>query len=271
MEIKVEAKFINEDRALRDTISKCIKISKTHIDKVLKQYSASDHNNISTIIREDILDEYVAVLSSYNYAEVQEREDMTELIMRARGRDPNPQGSYKEGEAEQWARKSTKTEMLTRIPKGQERKALVSKYKFKAIYVNTLVFRTSSKVVNKVLANLEYGRVSWVGDPRNIARMLRRIADEGLVKKFITQAERQKIYRYASSPELFVLEAPRRPYFETAVKKAFEKHNKKWINIVKKDLMKHLRMINLPKGKITIPANKTKVRIMKTPIKVSAK
>lgn len=263
MKLKAEVKFINQERTSMDIREKCTTIVKNHINKVLKQYAGKDHEDISRRMRNDIIDEYVAVLSSYSYSDAERRDNMTRLIMQARGRDPNPEGSYKEEEAEDWVRKSTTTAMRTKIPAVKERRKIQSSYKFKAIYVGSLIFWTASTVVNRVLANLEKGRVSWYGkNPYNIAKWLKRLADEGLVLGRIKPEERLEIYRYANSPELFVLETVERPYFETAVEKTTALYGKKWIDMVKKDIIKYLRVINFPKTMITIPRGKTKVKVL---------
>lgn len=267
MRLKAEIKYTNTDKAADTIVQKCRAIVKKHAETVMKRYivNRKKHYELAKIIREDIIDEYVNALTKYDYSGAEKREHITELIMRARGREPSESGSYKEVDAEKWADESTETFVIMDKLGKKQKAATVERYRLKKVYVNSLVFHTLSIVRNEVLVDLEKGTVSWATkNVRNVAKMLRAVANEGLTTGRISPEEWEEIYVYASSPELFRLKADERQYFKTAVEKADEKNKEKWINIVKKHLMKGMSSINLPKAVFKIPAKNVKVSVIGT-------
>jgi len=263
MQVKVKATFSDTNQAINDITGALRKTLKTGINKALRQYD-SKNSWIGEVIKQDIVSEYVQTLISYDYSGAKEREEMTELIMRADGKDPNPQGSYKKPDAVTWARKSTKVEIKTSVRKRSRPRPHIldigklTKY---ATHSDTLFFKIKGIVNNRILASLEEGRVSWVGDPNKIANMIRIIANKGFEAERINIEERDRIREYARKPNLFRRETEKRKYFEVAVEKATEKYKHKWIGIVKKDLVKHIKSIPLPKIRAVISNDNTRVTV----------
>jgi len=267
MKVKAEIKYTNADRAVNTIVQKCRSIVKKHAEDVMKKYiiSRKKHNELAKIIREDIIDEYVNALTQYDYSGATKREEITRLIMTARGSDPSKTGSYKEVDAEKWADESTETFVIMNKLGKKQKASTVERYKLRRVYVNSLVFHTLSIVRNKVLVDLEKGTVSWATkNVKNVAKMLRAVADEGLATGRIGSKDWEEIYVYASSPELFRLKTDEREYFKTAVEKADEKNKGKWIKIVKDHLMKEMSSISLPKAVFKIPAKNVRVNVIGT-------
>lgn len=267
MKVKAEIKYTNADRAVNTIVQKCRSIVKKHAEDVMKRYiiSRKKHDELAKKIREDIIDEYINALTKYDYSGAEKREHITELIMRARGREPNPEGSYKEVDAKKWADESTETFVIMNKLGKKQKASTVERYRLRRVYVNSLVFHTFSIVRNKVLVDLEKGTVSWATkNVKNVAKMLRAVANEGLATGRIGPKEWEEIYVYASSPELFRLKADEREYFKTAVEKADEKNKGKWIKIVRDHLMKEMSSISLPKAVFKIPAKNVRVSVIGT-------
>jgi len=261
---KGKRSFVNELRTY------LIKEVKKKITESLNRYGSkfSDKNSGGTskndlieTIRRDIVNEYVLALTRYEYSESVERKDMTELLMRAMGRNPREEGSFHENDAEKWADNSTSISLQTRVKKRTERQQDREwrKGRLKSgIYVNTIYFKILVEVINKILVSIETGQVSWHGDSKTISNFIKRIAQIGLIKGRIVKEEAERLYHYATLSYSFAGETYKRGYLSSAVWYAFEKHADKWASLLKEDLQKDLSRIKFPTTQITI--NKKEVR-----------
>lgn len=226
---------------------------------IVKQYRIS--SRIKSTVLNDCIGEYVTALSVYSYTDANlKRKRITYLLMKARGRDPNPEGSFSKTDAMSWAESSTELtdkEIKTECNTGH--KTLSGETQQHVCVFN---FDISLTVNNKVLVNLEYGKTSWFGETENIKRLLFHEANEGYMFNRISLQERDEIITFADEMTEQDKKGRNRPYLKMAVTTAREKYGEKWVNLINEEVKQLIYIrYNVKKARLTIPSDMTRVII----------
>jgi len=245
------------DKTLERSITTYVTgIVTAHLRGIVKKYKPSPY--INAVILNDCIKEYTTALSVYSYTDSNlKRRRITYLLMKARGRDPNPEGSFSKADAMSWAESSTK---LTNEKIAVKRNIRGRRSSKNTRFVCAFEFDISLTAKNKVLANLEYGRTSWWGETENIKRLLFYEANEGYMFNRINLKERDEIIIFADEMTDADKKGRNRPYLKMAVNTAREKYGEKWTDLIIREIEYLIHMnYNVKKARITVPSNKTHI------------
>jgi len=257
----IEINFWDAGKRLENSIRSHITgIVRGKLKQIVKTYKIS--SRIEAVILNDCIKEYTISLSVYSYTDSNlARKRITYLLMKARGKDPNPEGSFSKTDAMFWAESSTEltdNKIPTDCNTGHKKLSSENRQ-----HVCIFQFDISVTAKNKVLANLEYGKTSWWGETENIKRLLFYEANEGYMFNRINLKERDEILTFADEMTEEDKKGRSRPYLKMAVNTAREKYGKKWVDLITKEITQLIyNKYNIKKARITVPSNMTHIKVI---------